>query len=94
MFCFSHKMFDTSKDFSKSIGVMGDAMAEAMQGRDLGLMQDIIRRAIQQGIPVESVMRSAKANTTKLRQDVVDRQFDDYPRSQVQRAFGVGRFAR
>ena len=58
-----------------TIQAYGEAWAEAEQRGDTTTIYDIRRRAILQGLPLDSILRSAQARLHKYREPSVQRQF-------------------
>lgn len=66
----------------------GRALAEADAEGDARRATDLLRRAIIDGVDIQSMQRSADAYTLKQNVDVIDRQFDAYRVFQMKKAFG------
>ena len=53
----------------------GEAYAEAMQSRDKREMQQILLRALYEGVDISSVLKSADARNANFQTELIDRQF-------------------
>ena len=73
-----------------NVQVLGETLAEAMDGQDGVLQSRVYRQAFELGVPIDSVIRSANSRRANREQDILERTNKEAAR-RLKEQFGIGR---
>lgn len=81
-------LFERNEERQEQIAAFGEALAQARQEYDPAAVQNVLMRAQNAGVKIDSVMDSAESRQAKRDAGVIERQFTDYRDMGLRRALG------
>lgn len=85
-FTVSTELWEKQNEMQEKVASFGDALAEARMTRNRRRVREVQRQAVIAGVPLDSVERSAAARREKAMTEIHERQFEVYPRRQMEKA--------
>lgn len=75
-FTIQRELWRDSEKRMEAVGKFGEEYAWAVEKGDVRLAQDVVNRAQYQGVPLDKVLKSAKARLAKIQEPAVTRDQD------------------
>lgn len=81
-------LFERTQERQEKISAFGAALAQAREEYDPAAVQNVLMRAQNAGVSIDSVMRSADSRQAKRGEGIIERQFTDWRDIGLRRALG------
>ena len=72
----SRELWRDQEKMRERVGYFGQQLANMYEARDLSEVQRLMMRATVEGVPLDSIQRSAKARQSRQNQGLIEAQFD------------------